>query len=111
MRGRIIASLVALVLSLAGQRAAAGEIDDAALTDESNTAEWLAHGRTYSEQRFSPLTQIDKTNVSRLRLDFSLDIPEAVGLVATPLVADGVMYFVGSRNIVRAVSATTGKVL
>ncbi|MFT6017124.1 MAG: glucose dehydrogenase, partial [Candidatus Azotimanducaceae bacterium] len=29
------------------------KIDDAALADEANTDEWLAYGRTYSEQRFS----------------------------------------------------------
>ena len=39
--------------------ATAREIDDAALADESFTAGWLAYGRTYSEQRFSPLRQVN----------------------------------------------------
>ena len=63
----------------------------------------------HSEQRFSLLEQINTSNVARLGVDWTIDLPEAVGPVATPLVADGVMYFVGSRNIVRAVSAATGK--
>ena len=31
-------------------------VDDAALADEASGDNWLAYGRTYSEQRFSPLT-------------------------------------------------------
>ncbi len=98
-------TFVALVLSTSGN---ARRIDDAALADESNVTEWLAHGRTQSEQRFSPLKQINASNVSNLKLDWYLDLPDAVGLAATPLVADGVMYFTGNRNIVRAVDAETG---
>ena len=105
------ASLLALGVALAVTPARAGDVDDAAMADESNTEEWLAYGRTHSEQRFSPLTQINRSNVSQLKVDWFIDLPDAVGLVATPLVADGVMYFVGSRNIVRAVSATSGELL
>jgi quinohemoprotein ethanol dehydrogenase len=86
-------------------------IDDAALADEANTDEWLAYGRTYSEQRFSPLTEINSDTVSQLKVDWYLDLVDVVGPVSTPLVANGVMYFIGARNIVRAVSVITGKVL
>ena len=86
-------------------------IDDAAIADVGNTAEWLTYGRNHNEQRFSPLDQVNSENVAQLRLDWYLDVPDAVGLVSTPLVADGVMYFVGSRNIARAVDAVTGEVL
>ncbi|MFV1989101.1 MAG: hypothetical protein ACC682_17655, partial [Gemmatimonadota bacterium] len=34
-------------------------VNDAAMADETSGENWLAFGRTYSEQRFSPLTQID----------------------------------------------------
>ncbi len=111
MSRKYFGTLLILVCALTAQHVTARNLDDAALADESNTAEWLAYGRTYSEQRFSPLTQIDPRNVSDLKVDWYLDLPDAAGLVATPLVADGVMYFSGSRNIVRAVDATTGKLL
>ncbi len=101
-------TLAALMIGISGN---ARQIDDAALADESNTTEWLAHGRTQSEQRFSPLDQINSSNVANLKLDWYLDLPDAVGLAATPLVADGVMYFTGNRNIVRAVDARTGKLI
>ena len=44
-------------------------IDDAALADEQQGSNWLAFGRTYSEQRFSPLTQINNSNVSHLAVE------------------------------------------
>ena len=91
--------------------ALARAVDDAAIADVSNTAEWLTYGRNHNEQRFAPLDQINSENVAGLKLAWYLDVPDAVGLVSTPLVADGVMYFVGSRNIARAVSAVTGELL
>jgi len=86
-------------------------INDEALGDENNQQDWLAYGRTYSEQRFSPLDQVNSKTVANLKVDWFMDLPDAVGLVATPLVADGVMYFISSRNIVYAVAATSGQEL
>lgn len=99
-----------LVLTLAACRATGPTlVDDASLTADADGANWLGYGRTYSEQRFSPLTQISAANVAGLRVDWYLDLPDDRGLVSTPLVRDGVLYFVGSLNIVRAVDATTGE--
>jgi quinohemoprotein ethanol dehydrogenase len=86
-------------------------VDDAALADESETEDWLAYGRTYSEQRFSPLDQVNVGTVAELEVDWYLDLPSDRGLVSTPLVADGVLYFVGSMNRVRAVDAASGELL
>ncbi len=91
--------------------AAAVVVDDAAISNESSGENWLAYGRTYSEQRFSPLTQITDATVSRLKPDWILQLPTDRGLVSTPLVVNGVLYFVGSMNVVRAVDASTGKLL
>jgi quinohemoprotein ethanol dehydrogenase len=86
-------------------------VDDAAISNESSGENWLAYGRTYSEQRFSPLTQITDATVSRLKPDWILELPADRGLVSTPLVVNGVLFFVGSMNVVRAVDASTGKLL
>jgi quinohemoprotein ethanol dehydrogenase len=86
-------------------------LDDAALADTTHGEDWLAFGRTYNEQRFSPLAQIDTSNVAGLKVDWYLNLPDTRGLVSTPLVANGVLYFVGSLNVVRAADATSGKVL
>ena len=48
------------VLTLAGC-ARHVEVDDAALrAADSDAANWITYGRTYSEQRFSPLSQINE---------------------------------------------------
>ena len=86
-------------------------VDDAALSNETDGSHWLAYGRTYSEQRFSPLTQISDATVNRLRPDWFLELPNDRGLISTPLVVDGVLYFIGSMNVVRAVDARSGKPL
>ena len=82
-------------------------IDDSALGNEESGRNWLAFGRTYSEQRFSPLDQVDRETVGGLAVDWYLDLPGARGLVSTPLVADGVIYFVESMNRVHAVDIRT----
>ena len=86
-------------------------VNDVAIADESNTSEWLAYGRTHSEQRFSPLTDINEHNVDQLKVEWHLALPLDSQLVSTPLVVDGVLYFVGQVNVVRAVDAVTGKLL
>ena len=91
----------------------AGElvVDESALADEASGTNWLGHGRTYSEQRYSPLTQINTDNVERLGLAWSLDLPTERSLNATPLAVDGVLYFSGTYSVVTAVDARSGKPL
>ena len=80
------------------------------MANDQDGTNWAAFGRTWSEQRFSPLTQVNASNVSQLKPDWFLDLPDDRALVSTPLVANGVLYFVGSLNVVRAVDATTGAI-
>jgi quinohemoprotein ethanol dehydrogenase len=77
----------------------------------SETANWLQHGRTQDEQRYSPLDQIGTQNVKDLGLAWYLDLGSQRGLEATPLVVDGVLYFTGEWSAAYAVDARTGKLL
>ena len=72
---------------------------------------WMSHGRTYSEQRFSPLKQINDQNVGRLGLTWYVDLDVRRGQEATPIVVDGVMYFTTAWSKVFAVKAATGEKL
>ncbi|MDJ0908266.1 MAG: PQQ-dependent dehydrogenase, methanol/ethanol family [Woeseiaceae bacterium] len=72
---------------------------------------WLSHGRTYSEQRYSPLSDIDTSNVGELGLAWYFDVPTDRGMEATPIVVDGRMYVTGSWSIVYALDAATGEEL
>ncbi|MGB5462324.1 MAG: PQQ-binding-like beta-propeller repeat protein, partial [Aureibaculum sp.] len=85
--------------------------DDKAIADEEQVSDWLAYGRTHNERRFSPAQDINTNNVASLKVDWFMDLPYDVGLVSTPLVVDGVIYFTGTMNIVRAVNAVTGELL
>jgi PQQ-dependent dehydrogenase (methanol/ethanol family) len=69
---------------------------------------WLSHGRTYSEQRFSPLTEIHDRNVGGLGLAWYYQLDTNRGQEATPIVVDGVMYFTSAWSKVFALDAATG---
>jgi len=88
------------------------DLDDAALrAADADSAEWLSYGRTYTEQRHSPLRQVDEQSVSRLGLAWSVDFQTLRGLEGTPLVSDGVMYATSAWSVVYAIDARSGTVL
>jgi alcohol dehydrogenase (cytochrome c)/quinohemoprotein ethanol dehydrogenase len=70
---------------------------------------WMTYGRTYGEQHFSPLHQINDQNVSPLGLAWFYDLDTKRGQEATPIVVDGVMYFTSAWSRVFALDAATGK--
>jgi quinohemoprotein ethanol dehydrogenase len=74
-------------------------------------ADWLSNGRTYDEQRFSPLDQINESTIGQLGLAWYWDTGTRRGLEATPIVADGVMFTSGSWSMVWAHDARTGELL
>ena len=87
-------------------------IDDARLRNAGNEASnWLSHGRTQSEQRYSELRQVNDGNVAGLRLAWRFPTGLRRGHEATPLVVDGVMYVTGSWSVVFALEASTGRLL
>ncbi|MDA0196283.1 MAG: PQQ-dependent dehydrogenase, methanol/ethanol family [Bacteroidetes bacterium] len=106
----VILSICTLLISCS-QSQEALIVDDKTIADESITSDWLAYGRTHNERRFSPVEDINVSNVADLKVDWFIDLPEDVGLVSTPLVVDGVLYFTGTMNIIRAVNAVTGELI
>jgi glucose dehydrogenase len=108
------AVLAALALLAASALASAepGVVDDARLLSASrDRANWLVYGRDYSNQRFSPLAQIDRSNVKRLVPSWIWQSGVASTFQATPLVVDGVMYVSLPFNHVAALDARTGREL
>ena len=72
--------------------------------------EWLTYGRDAGETRYSPLNQINATNVSRLAQAWSYELGAGGGnQEATPLVRNGVLYGITNWSVVFAVDARTGK--
>ena len=85
-------------------------VDHDRIVAAEGNAEWLSYGRTYSEQRFSPLDQVSRENVQTLGLAWyhEFDANSDRGMEATPLIADGVMYVTTSWSRVHALDAATG---
>jgi quinohemoprotein ethanol dehydrogenase len=75
---------------------------------DSRPENWLTYGRTYSEQRFSPLQAINDKNAGGLGLAWYFDLDTDRGQEATPIVVDGVMYFSTAWSEVFALNAATG---
>jgi quinohemoprotein ethanol dehydrogenase len=84
---------------------------DAARMARPDAGQWLSPSRTYDEQRFSPLRQINDSNVSRLGLAWYADIDTERGMEASPLVIDGVLYNIQPWNKTIAYDAKTGRLL
>jgi quinohemoprotein ethanol dehydrogenase len=88
-------------------------VDDAALKNAAKLAsdgEWLSYGLSPGETRFSPLKQIDASNVKRLGLVWSYEAGEGGGdQEATPLVWNNTIFGITNWSIAFAVDARTGK--
>lgn len=78
---------------------------------DSNNSEWLTHGRTWREQRFSPLDTVNTKNVDELGLAWHYELDTDRGQEATPLVIDGVIYFTSAWSKAFALDARTGEEL
>src|ERR1700746_3058315 len=87
-----LTGLVFATSVVSGQQAR--RIDDAVLRNAGKTGEeWLTYGLTPGETRFSPLKQIDVSNVSRLGLAWSYELGTGGGTQeATPLYWNGTLY-------------------
>ena len=93
---RFVMCLVGIHLAVGGIATAqpAGEWEpvtaDRLLDPEDG--DWMSYRWTYDVTGFSPLDQIDRSNVSDLRLVWAYSMRDVTGWVPTPVVANGLMY-------------------
>ncbi|MCR9242419.1 MAG: PQQ-dependent dehydrogenase, methanol/ethanol family [Rhodobiaceae bacterium] len=88
------------------------DVDGARIVNaDSEPGNWMSHGRTYSEQRYSPLSQINDQNASELGLAWSFNTGTVRGLEATPIVVDEMLFTTGNWGVVHALNAKTGEEL
>ena len=102
--------VVVALLMRAGLLPAAAAPTDAVLDDASNGRDWAAYGRTYGEQHYSPLSEIDTNTVQKLSLAWFYDLGPG-NSVSQPLAVDGVVFTATGYSVVRAFEATTGRLL
>ena len=109
---RTISSFAIATLATISIGASAAPVDEKRLVAaDAEAGQWLSVGRTYDEQRFSPLKQVNVENVSRLGLAWFADFDSNRGQEATPLVIDGVIYVSTAWSRVKAYDARSGRQL
>jgi alcohol dehydrogenase (cytochrome c) len=89
--------------------AAMKPVDEAALRKPSD-GDWLMWRRTYDDWGYSPLSQINKSNVKSLRPAWTWSLTSGVTEIA-PLVHDGVLFIENAGDKVQALNAATGDLL
>ncbi|MEM6630218.1 MAG: PQQ-dependent dehydrogenase, methanol/ethanol family [Bacteroidota bacterium] len=88
------------------------EVDSKRLNNALNSpGDWITHGLTYSEQRYSQLKEIHSKNITDIGLAWSLNLGTRRGLEATPLVVEGIMYISGPWGKVFAIDARKGELI
>ena len=99
-----------ILLAMLGTRTAASQaprpVTDRELL-EPDPADWLMWRRTLNSWGYSPLKQIDKSNVGRLQLVWTRGMGPGIQ-EGTPLVRDGVMYLPNPSDYIQALDAATG---
>jgi quinoprotein glucose dehydrogenase len=100
---------------IGGKTANAGIIPSSQKSsDNSRVAagrDWPMYGGTSDNNHYSPLTQINRSNVQRLKVAWSFDTEEPGGLQTSPIVVEGVLYGLTPTQKVFALNAATGKLL
>ncbi|MEP7353206.1 MAG: PQQ-binding-like beta-propeller repeat protein, partial [Acidobacteriota bacterium] len=116
--GGSIAALTLVIAAVAQQAGPQPRAVDAAVLKAVGTSTdplagtWLSYGRNQGETRYSPLNQINASNVGKLGLAWSYVVGAGGGnQEATPLVWNNTIYSITNWSVVFALDARTGKQL
>ena len=106
----IRSGFLAAVLSATTSLVALAQTAEDLKNDANTPDDVLVYGMGYQGQRYSPLTQINKQNVSKLVPVWSYSLNDLQGGEGFPIVKDGVIY-VTTHNATAAVDALTGRAI
>src|SRR6267378_342957 len=82
------------------------------LAAAAGTSDWRWYGGNSAGSRYSPLKQINRSNVGRLQVAWTFDASEGRGDGQTqPIVVNGVLFGITPKHKVIALDAATGKLL
>jgi alcohol dehydrogenase (cytochrome c) len=111
---KIASCIAAVLLSTVAMQASAQVADFRPVTDavlaNPDPSDWLMVSRTFDQQRFSPLNQVNKGNVGQLRMAWTRGLPPGTQ-ESTPIVYRGVMYLFAPGSNIQAVDATNGDLI
>jgi alcohol dehydrogenase (cytochrome c) len=101
---RTIAAALLIISSVSGQVSYQRLLDA-----DREPGNWMTYSGSYRSHRFSSLNQIDRANVTRLRLKWAFQMKTTEKVETSPLVVDGIMYLTQPPNDVWALDAETGR--
>ncbi|HPE31477.1 MAG TPA: PQQ-dependent dehydrogenase, methanol/ethanol family [Parvularculaceae bacterium] len=108
---RLSCFLTAIAFALgacSAEKAGGGEEAASNAHEATNDSGWLTGGHDAGETYFSPLKQVNASNIDKLGYAWSYDLNSTHGMEATPVVIDGVMYASAPWGYVHALDAKTG---
>jgi alcohol dehydrogenase (cytochrome c) len=73
-------------------------------------ADWLSWRRTLDGQGHSPLKQVDRSNVGKLKLAWAATMNSGSNQ-GTPLIRNGIMYLTHPGNTIQALNAASGELI
>src|SRR5580704_19723602 len=77
----------------------------------SSTTEWPVYGGQLAQDHYSPLAQINRSNVNDLQVAWTFDTGETGGFQSSPIIVEGVLYSYTPSQKVIALDAATGTFL
>lgn len=80
-----------------------------AQTSSHRSRDWPVYGGSAENQHYSPLAQINKSNVKQLQVAWSYDTEESGGLQTSPIEVNGILYGISPTQKIFALDAATGK--
>ena len=78
------------------------DVTDPMMLESDRSDDWILHGRTYDNQRFSPFTQINAGNVRQLRPTAIIQTGITKTFEMTAIEVDGVLYLETADNQIQA---------
>ncbi len=106
-RDRSVVRTMFLLAAVIGSGAAAADPSPLDHPDD-----WPQYHRTHDAWRYSPLQQVNRDNVKRLKVAWIHQPGDIThGIQATPIVLDGIVYYASAFNVIHAVDGATGRTI
>ncbi len=105
--------MIRLTLLLVSMAAAVGAqvTSERILNAGKEPGNWLTYSGNYAGHRYSPLTQINDQNVTRLKPAWVYQVNSLQKFETTPIVVDGIMFISEPPSNVTAIDTRTGRAL
>jgi alcohol dehydrogenase (cytochrome c) len=97
-------------LTVPGKVGAYAPVTEAMLRDPS-PSDWLMIRGNYKAWSYSPLAQINRDNVTELRLQWVWSMTEGGWNEPAPIVHDGILYLNNMGNVLQALDARSGELV